>query len=127
MRALFATCTAVLLLLGGAPPAIACFDVDAPPAATIRFTSSTSAELIVTGLVVQTGALNAGDYCAAYQLNTTVSPTCLATAARKFSQAFARTESPGLCDAGNAAPVATLVDDFVSNGTSGGGDLIPPP
>ncbi len=48
-----------------AVPASACFDVDSPPTATIRFTSPTSAELIVSGLVVKTGGLNVGDYCAA--------------------------------------------------------------
>ena len=57
-------CALVLVLLS-VVPALACFDVDSPPTATIRFTSPTSAELIVSGLVVKAGGLNAGDYCAA--------------------------------------------------------------
>ena len=63
-RYLMAARVAILVLLS-AVPTWACFDVDSPPTATIRFTSPTSAELTVTGLVVKTGGVNVGDYCAA--------------------------------------------------------------
>lgn len=57
---------ALVLVLLFVVPSFACFDVDTPPAASIRFLSTTSAELIVTGLLVKdpTG-VNVGDYCAA--------------------------------------------------------------
>ena len=54
-----------LALVVSAAPSFACFDIDAPPTATIRFTSPTTAELIVTGLVVKAGGLTVSDYCAA--------------------------------------------------------------
>lgn len=69
-------------------------------------------------------------YAKAYQHNVPVSPTCLTSVALKYNQAFARAEAPAQCDpgnVGNAAAVATLIDDFVSDGVNGVVDLIPPP
>ena len=66
MRARLSTSArALVLVMLSAVPSFACFDVDSPPTATIRFLSPTSAELIVAGLSVKTGGVNVGDYCAA--------------------------------------------------------------
>jgi len=59
-----------------------------------------------------------------------VSALCLTKIDQKYNQAFARAETPGLCDlgnVGNAASVATLIDAFVTDGMNGVVDLIPPP
>lgn len=69
-------------------------------------------------------------YAKAIQHNTTVDPLCLNKIDLKFQSAFVRAENPGLCDpgnVGNATAIATLVDDFVTDGMNGVVDLIPPP
>src|SRR6185436_8544544 len=51
------------LCLGLAAPVFACFDIDAPPDLNIRFTSTTSAEVTFTNVVVKAAGVNTGDYC----------------------------------------------------------------
>ena len=60
------------------------------------------------------------------QGDAAVDPLCLNKAALKFTNAFARAESPGLCDAGNtgnAATVAARVDQYVNDVVA----AVPPP
>jgi hypothetical protein len=48
-----------------AAPAFACFETDTTPRPWVWFTSATSAYVTIEGLVVKTGGVNVGDYCAA--------------------------------------------------------------
>jgi hypothetical protein len=56
---------ATLAALANATPAFACFETDTTPRPWVWFTSATTAYVTVEGLVVKTGGVNAGDYCAA--------------------------------------------------------------
>ena len=55
----------LLVGMAAASTAWGCLDVDTPLAATVRFTSSTSAEVILSGFVAKAAGLNNGDECAA--------------------------------------------------------------
>lgn len=91
------------LLLLSVAPALACFDVDTPPTATIRFTSTTSAELIVTGLVVKAAGVNPGDYCAA---------------GLGYSTTILSVGAPTVVDAGDDPPTPQPEFAFTPNATT---------
>src|SRR5436853_1613695 len=94
---------ALIFVLSSAVPVFACFDVDTPPTATIRFTSPTSAELIVTGLVVKTGGVNVGDYCAA---------------GLGYSSVILTVGAPTVVDAGDDPPTPQPEFAFSANATT---------
>lgn len=54
----------ITLIALAAWPARACFDVDAPPAPYIWFTSATTAQVAIEGAVVKAAGVSIGDYCA---------------------------------------------------------------
>lgn len=65
MRTRFVSAIAALsAVVLSARPVVACFEVDAPLTGTVRFTSATTAEVALDGLVAKTGGLAITDYCA---------------------------------------------------------------
>lgn len=106
MRARFVTSVAALVVSLASIPAFACFDVDSPPTATIRFTSTTTAELIVSGLVVKTGGVTLGDYCAA--------------ALGHGGTLMTSVSAPTVVDAADDPPTPAPELAFVGNGTTTG-------
>lgn len=65
MRARVAAAIAALSAVAfSAGPVLACFQVDAPLSGTVRFTSATTGEVALDGLVAKPGGLAITDYCA---------------------------------------------------------------
>ncbi len=106
MRARSLTSACALALALFPLPSFACFDIDAPPTASIRFTSPTTAELIVAGLVVKPGGVGPGDYCAAGLGHSGTLITGVG--------------APGVVDAEDDPPIPLPEFAFTSNATTTG-------
>lgn len=102
----FATSAVALVLAFGSLPALACLDVDAPPDATVRFLSPTSAEIIVNGLVVKAAGLTGVDNCAAGLGHT--------------GTVFTGVTALGVVDAADDPPTPVVELAFAPNATTTG-------